>query len=408
MQESNKTPILFLDNTYTFGGAINSLLYLLRALDKKRYVPILVTGQPEEFLSKYFSFLNWHHIELKLPWVHNRIYSKIIRVKPFSCGYALKVANVIRYLYWLIFVTLPEAYQYYQIGRKYKVRLVHLNNIIGSQLAGIIAAKLLRVPCIAHLRDFEEVDKLTRMYAMLVDSHIAISKAIQSNLLDLAVPKEKISVIYDAIDLNEFKSHYNNSDLKDEFNLAGKEKLFGVFGRIIEWKGTVEFVHAAAIIIKSNPNVKAFIVGDCSDGNRAYLDEVKKLIVHYELEKEIILTGYRTDVPALMEMMDIIVHTSKRPEPFGMVLIEGMAMAKPIVATKMGGPLDIVIDGETGFLVELDGVAELANSIQLLLDDDELARTMGIKGKERVYSMFTKERYAQQVEELYSNLLIPR
>jgi len=405
MQKFGKTPVLYLDNTVTFGGAINSLLYLLRALDKSRFTPVLVTAQPEEFLRRNFNFIQWRTVRIKRSWVDNSMYKKITGRRLFSSGLGLKCVNRIRFFYWLLFITLPEAVCYWQIGRQYKVGLVHLNNIMGSQLAGILAAKMLNVPCVGHLRDFEEVDRVTRLYARFIDLHIAISGSIKDNLLRLAVPDEKIVVVHDAIDLQDFDDTVSIGHLRHEFSLNDEEQLFGIFGRIVGWKGTVEFVHAAALVIASTPNTKAFIVGDCSDGDSGYLKVVKKLIADYGLEENFILTGYRTDVPALMQLMDVIVHASISPEPFGMVLIEAMAMKKPVVATRMGGPLDIMLDERTGFLVSPGNAKEMADAIERLLADKELASDMGRDGKKRVLDMFTKERYARQMEDVYIRLL---
>ncbi|HFD32713.1 MAG TPA: glycosyltransferase family 1 protein [Gammaproteobacteria bacterium] len=400
-----KIPILYLDNSFTFGGAINSLLYLLRALDKSHFTPILVTAQPEAFLHQNFDFIEWKHINIKLPWVHNQLYKKITGYKFFSSGFGLRYVRRIRFLYWLLFVTLPEAARYYRIGRKHKVRLVHLNNMLGGQLAGIIAAKFLSVPCVAHARDFEEKGYLAKSYAKLIDLHIAISGDIKKNLLSLSIPEEKISLIYDAIDLDDFNSTQSGEYLRQEFSLNKKKKIFGIFGRIIDWKGIKEFIHAAAIVIQSVANTSAFIIGDCSDGDNKYFTEVKDLISYYGLEQNIILTGYRRDIPAFMELMDIVVHASIRPEPFGMVLIEAMAMGKPVVATKMGGPLDIVVDSETGFLVDGGNTEQMAELIIQLLTNKSLAESMGKKGKQRINQNFSKERYAQQIEHAYTTLL---
>ena len=405
MTKSVTIPVLYLDNTATFGGAINSLLYLLRTLDKSRFTPVLVTAQPEEFLRRNFNFMQWQRFTIKRSWIDNRIYKKFTGMWLFSSGPGRKCANRIRFFYWLLFITLPEAVRYWQIGRKHKVRLVHLNNIMGSQLAGILAAKMLGVPCIGHLRDFEEVDWVTRLYARLIDVHIAISTAIKVNLLRLAVPEEKIFVVHDAIDLQVFDDTVSTDQLRQEFSLNDAEKLFGIFGRIVGWKGIVEFIHAASLVIQSIPGSKAFIVGDCSDGDSGYLKIVHERIAEYGLEEKIILTGFRTDVPALMQLMDVVVHASIKPEPFGMVLIEAMAMKKPVVATRMGGPLDIVLDERTGFLVAPGDTVAMADAIKRLLVDKALAFDMGRNGQHRVRDMFSKERYARQVEDIYARLL---
>jgi glycosyltransferase involved in cell wall biosynthesis len=399
------TSILYLDNTSTFGGAINSLLYLLRSLDKSRFRPVLVTAQSEMFLRRSFGFIEWQRIPIKRSWVDNRIYRRIVAIKPFSSGPGRTCVRRMRFMYWLLFITLPEAVRYWRIGRRHRVRLVHLNNIMGSQLAGILAAKLLRVPCVGHLRDFEEVDRVTRFYARLIDFHVAISGAIKNNLLALDVPEENLAVVYDAIDLEEFDDTICVDYLRREFSLKGEERLFGIFGRVVAWKGILEFVRAAVLVIASVPNARAFIVGDCSDGDHRYLTAVKEKISEYGLDQKIILTGYRTDIPALMKMMDVVVHSSITPEPFGMVLIEAMAMKKPVVATRMGGPLDIILEGQTGLLVSPGEAEEMAAAVKRLLTDEKAAVAMGEKGKERVLEEFTKERYARQVEEVYARLL---
>lgn len=404
MNDSLTIKVLYIDNTFTFGGAINSLEYLLKALDKDKFLPILITGQPEKFLSNHFDDFIYYKVNFKLPWVHNKTYKKITSLSVFKNINLLKIINKIRFIYWLIFITFPESLKYYKIGKRHNVKFVHLNNIFGSQLAGILAAKLLRVPCVAHLRGFEGIHPITKLYARMIDHHIAISSAIKNNLFDLQVPENKISIVYDAIDLDKFKTDTPFHYLLKEFNIKADEKIFGIFGRIIEWKGIKEFVLAANMVIKKIPQAKAFIVGDISDGSEEYFKQVKKLIKNLNLVNDIILTGYRHDVPALMSLMDIVVHASIRPEPFGMVLTEAMAMKKPVVATKAGGPLDIVIDGTTGLLVPISDSKKMAGAIIKILKDPQLAKSMGLNGRIRAEKVFSKERYARQVEEIYRNL----
>jgi len=402
---NNRIPILYIDNTFTFGGAINSLEYLLKALDKNKFLPVLITGQSEKFLSTHFQDFIYHKVNFKLPWIHNKTYKKITSLPAFKNITVLKIINKIRFFYWLLFITFPESLKYYKTGKRHNVKIVHLNNILGSQFAAILAAKLLRVPCVAHLRDFEEIHPITKLYARMIDHHIAISSAIKNNLFDLQVPENKISIIYDAIDLDKFKTDTSFDYLLNEFKIKADKKLFGIFGRIIEWKGIKEFVLAANMVIKKFPQAKAFIVGDISDGSEKYFKQVMKLIKDLNLVNNIILTGYRNDVPALMNLMDIVVHASIRPEPFGMVLIEAMAMKKPVVATKAGGPLDIVIDGTTGLLVPISDSKKMAEAIIKILKDPQLAKSMGLNGQIRAEEVFSKERYAHQVERIYGSLI---
>jgi glycosyltransferase involved in cell wall biosynthesis len=122
------------------------------------------------------------------------------------------------------------------------------------------------------------------------------------------------------------------------------------------------------------------------------------------LQDKIVFTGYRQDIPALMKFMDIVVHASNSPEPFGMVVIEGMAMGKPVVATRAGGPLDIVVDGMTGLLVPVGDAKALAGAVIRLLGEPGLRTRMGVAGRERVEENFCSSIYAEKIGEIYTSL----
>lgn len=402
---TKKKPILFIDNTFTFGGAINSLLSLFKALNKDEYLPILITGQKEEFLASRFKGFIYSRFNFKLPWVHNKLYKRIISLRICQNKIFLKIINIVRFFYWLICITLPESFRYYRIGKRHNVKIVHLNNILGSQLAGIMASRLLNVPCVAHLRDFEDIDFITKLYASMIDHHIAISSAIKKNLLDLEVQENKISIVWDAIDLKEFDNNSSYKYLLEEFNINKGEKIFGIFGRIIEWKGIKEFILSADYVFKEVSDAKAFIVGDSSDGDRDYYNSMVTLVRNLGLADKIVFTGFREDVPALMNMMEVVVHASIQPEPFGMVLIEGMALGKPVIATKAGGPLDIVDNGESGFLADIGDYMEMGKKITMLLKNPDLSKEMGNNARERVVKYFCKEKHARAVEDIYENLI---
>lgn len=400
-----KISILYLDNSFTFGGAIISLCYLLKGIDKTKYRPVVVTGQTEETTSKYFNGFICINVRMKLKWHDNSVY-RLVMSLPFSrVKIVKKFVEIIRFSYWMVFVYLPEAFVYYKIGKRYNIDLIHLNNIMGSQLPGIMAAKLLRVPCVANLQDYERDSMSTRFYASLIDHHIAISNSIKDNLLELGVAPETITVANLAINLEEFDIRRDVSVLKDEFAVVKGQPLFGIFGRIIGWKGVKEFVQAASLVLKEMPQAKAFVVGGVSDGDESYLTDVMALAEKMDISDKIVFTGYREDVADLMKLMNVVVLASITPEPFGMVVIEAMAMGKPVVATSAGGPLDSVVDGETGFLVPVKDTGRMAKPIIKLLGNQDLSEEMGRKGRDRVERMFCKERYANQVEQVYTSLL---
>jgi glycosyltransferase involved in cell wall biosynthesis len=115
------------------------------------------------------------------------------------------------------------------------------------------------------------------------------------------------------------------------------------------------------------------------------------------------LLGFRSDVSALMAACDIIVLPAPA-EPFGLVLIEAMALGKPVIAAAAGGPLEIVADGETGLLFEPGNAGSLAGAMGRLLADPDLRRRMGIAGRRRYAQKFTARRMAEKMQEVYQGV----
>lgn len=395
--------ILILDNTYTYGGAINSLKHLVHSLDRNTFNPILVSAQPEKYLTENFRDIASYHIKLNLPW-ENKFLKTYLTRAPNSEKYTLRFfILLIREIYLITTLYSPEALKYIKIGKKHNTQLIHLNNIF--QAAGIIAAKVLGIPCIGHIRDFVPVSSSEKFYSKMVNHHVAISSAIKRNLLELEVGNSSISLVHDGIDFGEFNDDKRIDYLYDEFRIESDNLLFGIFGRVIDWKGIKEFILAANIVFKHLPKAIGFIVGDPSDGSIDYYNEMETLVNNLRLKDKLVFTGYRSDVAQLMKFMNLIVHASIRPEPFGMVIIEGMALRKPIVATRGGGPNDIVVNGETGYLVESGNTYEMAHAIIKLLGDKQLCLEMGFKGQRRAKKQFSSKVYAKKMENIYKMIL---
>lgn len=404
-----KTPavVVYIDNSFTFGGAINSLKTVIGALDKSKYRPVLVTAQKPAFLSTHFAGIEWHHLDMKLPWIHNRYYKKISAM-PFlqRSVFGQKVLKKLRSIFWLAAFTLPEALRIYRIGKKHKAQLVHLNNALGSQLSGIVAAKLMKVPCVAHLRDYEQPCRSARANAARIDHHIAISASIKDNLSALGVSKDRISIVYDAVDPDLPQTEGKGPKFREKKEDGNSPVLIGWFGRIIEWKGLREFVLGLKTFSETFSDFRAVVVGDPSDFGDRYYRSVKDLAEFLDLTDHIVFAGYQEDVMAIMEQMDIIVHSSITPEPFGMVIIEAMACSKPVVASAAGGgPLEIVRHGETGFLVDPKDPGQISNVLATLAGDRKLREKYGSAGRKRVESVFSSRVQVRALEAVYDNLL---
>jgi glycosyltransferase involved in cell wall biosynthesis len=158
------------------------------------------------------------------------------------------------------------------------------------------------------------------------------------------------------------------------------------------------------------PNIKGVIIGDLEtdvsiDLNLNYNNKLHSLVKSLGLEDRVIFTGFRSDIPALISTMDVIVHASSTPEPFGLVVIEGMAAGKPIIATAAGGVLDIIEDTVSGLLVPCKDSRAMAEAIMQIISNQNRAEQIGRAARQRVADKFTIQRQVTVVQELYDAIL---
>src|SRR5207302_666535 len=145
--------------------------------------------------------------------------------------------------------------------------------------------------------------------------------------------------------------------------------VIGLVGRISHWKGQHIFIAAAAQVVKRFPSARFEIIGSALFGESAYEEEVRSQVKSLGLEGVVTFTGFCEEVLVRIQGLDILVHASTIGEPFGQVVVEGMVLGKPVVATNGGGVPEIVVNGETGVLVEMGDATAMAEAICGLLAD---------------------------------------
>lgn len=178
--------------------------------------------------------------------------------------------------------------------------------------------------------------------------------------------------------------------------LGGTEVVVACVARLNEWKGQDVLIDAAAILAPDIPHLQVRLVGDVYRGEtehrRALEEQVDRLGLHHVVRFE----GERRDAHALIGTSDLLVLPSKRAEPFGMVLIEAMLLGRPVIATRAGGPTEIIDHGIDGLLVEPGDAAQLASAIAELVGDPPRAQGMAARGAERA-QVFTTSRMVSEV-----------
>jgi len=218
--------------------------------------------------------------------------------------------------------------------------------------------------------------------------------------------KRKTEVSTPASDIQKFDSIYEDEakrKLREEFNIPENIFIFSIIGRIQRWKGQDTAI-AAFKNMRHKEKTRLMIVGDVTfKSDLMFYNDLKDLS---KKEKDgIIFTGFREDIPYIMKGSDVILNISRNPEPFGIVIVEGMMARKPVIATKQGGPLEIVKSSIDGFLVEPNDYIELAKLMDRLVEDQELVKKISENGYKKAKTKFTMQVSVERLEKILSGAL---
>lgn len=178
--------------------------------------------------------------------------------------------------------------------------------------------------------------------------------------------------------------------IREHLGWAEGVRVVGIVGRLQPWKGQRVFLEAAALVGSTRPDVRFAVVGGAVLGwEGSYPDELRQMAHQLGLGTRVHFAGHQSDVYPWYDALDVVVHASAR-EPFGLVLVEAMALGRPLVAAAAGGPMEVVEDGVSGLLVPPGDPAALAQAVGRVLDDPVLAATLGEGGRARA-SKFSEE-----------------
>jgi glycosyltransferase involved in cell wall biosynthesis len=262
-------------------------------------------------------------------------------------------------------------------------------------MVGALAAAIARKPMVWHLRDMltaNHFSPVLRMAAVGVANRmatgvIANSEATARAFIQAGGAAARTSVIYNGVDVATFDTvdaAAARRALREQLG-CGEAPVVGLFGRFAPWKGQ----HVVLDALGRHPDVHVVMVGGPLFGEELYEARVRKIVADRGLEKRVHFLGFREEVPDLMKAVDIIVHASIAPEPFGRVIVEGMLAGRPVVATAAGGALEIIEDGVTGLLVPPDDAAALGRALGRLMDDPAFARRLGSHGRAAAIEKFS-------------------
>lgn len=284
-----------------------------------------------------------------------------------------------------------------RILRSVRPGLIHCNSgTTFFSFAFAVAAKLKGIPFIWHNRVAETAGLKERAIALLSSRIIVISDEVAAKFKGLE--PGKVIKIHNAVDLESFRARPDPDHLRKELALDRRRKVIGIFSRLDSWKGHELFLAAAKKVVSLDPDSLFLIVGEGPERGK-----LEALAGEPGLAGKVRFTGYRKDIAALMNLCAVIVNPSILPEPFGRTIIEGMACGKPVIATNMGGPLEIIENGVDGFLAPPDPEA-IAGIIRKLLADAAYAGQVGGGARNKVERCFDLRAQMARLYEIYKGL----
>lgn len=265
-----------------------------------------------------------------------------------------------------------------------------------SHLYGSFAAKLAHIPALWYQLGMPSRQSRLELAATILPAQgifacsIAGAKA-QARML----PPRPLSVVYPGVELERFEPACLPvpAEARRRLELPPDGPLIGIVGRLQHWKGIHVVIEAMPQVLQTYPNAHCVVVGGQHALEPDYSAYLEQRITELGLADAVIMAGLQSNIPEWMQAMDVFVHASDR-EPFGIVIIEAMALGKPVVAGDAGGPTEIITQGIQGLLAPFGNAPAVAVAILQYLDDPELASQLGQAARERALQ-FSTQQYAK-------------
>ncbi len=298
---------------------------------------------------------------------------------------------------------LGSVFQLRSFCLKNKIELLHTHNY-KSDLIGLLAAKLSGIPIVATAHGFTGVTKSVLLYEKIdrwilkkyFNSVVVVADTV---LADFKSPKRKI--IGNGIDPAKFELNKElGKEFRRKYGITDDEKLIGIIGRLSVEKNQEMFIHAAHDLIRKEKNAVKFVV----IGNGPEEDKLRSLVMAYDIRKEVIFTGLIENITPVYHALDIFTLTSKT-EGIPMTILEAMASRVPVVATKVGGIPQLILDRQRGLLVNPDDKDHLVKQWEEILHHPELNEHITRNAYEFVKTEYSQIAMGEKYLDCYRQVL---
>jgi glycosyltransferase involved in cell wall biosynthesis len=361
----------------TVGGSYFSLLYLVEGVDRRRFEPVVGFRRDIPFVQRFRDAgVDVHivpgHRAARLAGGRGR---RLLR--PIQSAVNLTRFFLISVPAWALFL------------RHQRIDLVHANNSVTRCHDLMLGALLAGVPTVTHERGINtQFAALSRFLAPRLAAILCISEAVRANLTSHRVGGDNLHVIYNGLDAARIVPRRETSAVRRAFDVGPDSPVLVMIGNIKRWKGQDVVVRALREVVTRQPHAVCLFVGQAAEADRPFQQELDALVRELSLSSHVRFIGYQEQIADVLNVADVAIHASSAPEPFGRVLLEAMALGKPVVGARAGAVPEIVDEGVTGLTFEPGNWRELSQAILALLADRSRAARMGSAGRARLVNHF--------------------
>ena len=385
-----KKNILFLNHSVRDGGPGKSLFYLLKHFDYSSYNVNVLIPSKNNFSE------NIEKNNLNVNQIIDKNFPENLK-KPnlniFGNSIPLFFIDILINILRLVFLSITIK----DIIKDNKIDLLYCNGT-QAKIFGAIIGKIYNIKTVWHVRNIQKSFLLSWFINSFskfnnVSKIICVSKAT-SNQFKI---NTKNIVINNGVDTSEFSLRSVNSKLREEYNIDSKKIIIGTAGRIVPRKGFDYFIEVCKQISHEFKKDCIFvIVGDTPFYfKQKIMENLKTMVKEYNLEDKFIFTGYKNDVDSYIADFDIFFIPSRYPDPFPRVVVESMALSKPIVGFDIGGIGEAIDDGINGF--SIDTKDNPINKLIGLIENDDLRLNMGFNSRKKAVNNYDSRIVANKI-----------
>jgi glycosyltransferase involved in cell wall biosynthesis len=359
--------ILILHTSTVMGGAEYSLLEFLRNLDNiPRSIHIAYSSQ--QVLFQHIKLLSICVHDIYLPYLNKKHMFKI----------------------WIEIIR--ASFKFYQLVQKEKIQVVYCNTFRSLPFC-LFIKWFCKLKIVCHCRDHISSRLVRFMIRIMADECVAVS-----NIICRELPRSsKTHIIYNSVNPLLFHKNDTSKFLIARYHLPSDTCLIGNIGQIVSWKNQMDYLFVAEYLLRNHKNLHFFLIGAIVDYD--YFLILKQQIYRLGLEPHVTFTGYVESITEYLSGFTVVLHTAHN-EPFGRVLIETAASAKPVVTYASGGPSEIIENEKTGFLVRDGDIETMAKLTVKLLDNPNLQTNMGQSAREHIIRHFNSKDYARKIYQI--------